>query len=383
MDDISFRSDTVLSDIHLHMPNKSHLMVRLNAVGQPVFVSHFQILWDEDLRDDKHSKNGSEREAAKERDKYCGNWRQEEGGNSSSEVGIHSYTFRGLEALLDDDGDLEVIRKPLQENEEHSRETIHPIILTKAMEDPTEELERHSQDIIKIEHTMATPLEDVGKQIWRGAFLLADYLLWKRDLFRSCTALELGAGTGLTSIIMATVAKTIYCTDVGEDLLDMCERNITLNKHLRNLSGAEVKVKELDWLKNEFCTDPGIPFSWSEEDIADFYDSTSVILAADVFYDDDLTDAVFRTFYRIVHNLKNPCTVYLTIERRLNFTLRHMDISCDAYNHFRKCLHDLENTSDGKMKFTAEPIKPAFPQFFVYERVEQLELWKITTKPLS
>nr|XP_033818527.1 methyltransferase-like protein 22 isoform X2 [Geotrypetes seraphini] len=367
MDDITFRSDTVLSDIHLHMPNKSHLMVRLNTVGQPVFVSQFQILWDEDLRDEKHSKNGFEREAATEQDKYSENWRREEGGHSISEDERQSRAFQGLEALLDDDGDLEVIRKPLEENKEHSRETIHPIILTKATEDPTEdeELEHFCQDIIKIEHTMATPLEDVGKQIWRGAFLLADYLLWKRDLFRNCTALELGAGTGLPSIIMATVAKTVYCTDVGEDLLDMCERNITLNKHLRNLS------------------DPGTSYSWSEEEIADLYDSTSVILAADVFYDDDLTDAAFRTFYRIVHNLKNPCTVYLSIERRLNFTLRHMDISCDAYNHFRKCLHDLENITDGKMTFSAEPIKPAFPQFFVYERVEQLELWKVTTETLS
>lgn len=35
MDDIIFRSDTVLSDIHLHTPKERHLMVRLNGVGQP------------------------------------------------------------------------------------------------------------------------------------------------------------------------------------------------------------------------------------------------------------------------------------------------------------------------------------------------------------
>lgn len=35
MDNPTFRSDTVLSDVHLHCPNKRHLMVRLNAVGQP------------------------------------------------------------------------------------------------------------------------------------------------------------------------------------------------------------------------------------------------------------------------------------------------------------------------------------------------------------
>lgn len=90
------------------------------------------------------------------------------------------------------------------------------------------------------EHTMATPLEDVGKQVcillcivllfvdcaseflwfncysspkvWRAAFLLADYILFKRDMFRSCTVLELGGGTGIASIIMGMIASRVYCT---------------------------------------------------------------------------------------------------------------------------------------------------------------------------
>jgi hypothetical protein len=35
MDEVTFRSDTVLSDVHLFTPNHRHLMVRLNGVGQP------------------------------------------------------------------------------------------------------------------------------------------------------------------------------------------------------------------------------------------------------------------------------------------------------------------------------------------------------------
>lgn len=35
MDDVTFRSDTVLSDVHLHASSKRKLMVRLNAVSQP------------------------------------------------------------------------------------------------------------------------------------------------------------------------------------------------------------------------------------------------------------------------------------------------------------------------------------------------------------
>ncbi|KAK2097503.1 Methyltransferase-like protein 22 [Saguinus oedipus] len=219
---------------------------------------------------------------------------------------------------------------------------------------------------------MATPLEDVGKQVWRGALLLADYILFRQDLFRGCTALELGAGTGLASIIAATVARTVYCTDVGADLLAMCQRNIALNSHLAATGGGVVKVKELDWLKDDLCTDPEVPFSWSQEEISDLYDHTTILFAAEVFYDDDLTDAVFKTLFRLAHKLKNACTAILSVEKRLNFTLRHLDVTCEAYDHFRSCLRALEQLRDGNLRFVVEPVEASFPQLLVYERIRQL-----------
>ncbi|NWZ45662.1 MET22 protein, partial [Brachypodius atriceps] len=374
MDNPTFRSDTVLSDVHLHCPSKSHLMVRLNAVGQPVFLSYFKLLWStEDLASGKHVREittGGEHQC-KSGDELCAKDRS----NIKKERELNS---EGVEALLDDDGDLEVVRRPRSASdlpaEDLLRDIVCPVILMKGKEDAFEDEEQECpcSDVVKIEHTMATPLEDVGKQVWRAAFLLADYILFKRDTFRSCSVLELGGGTGITSIIMGTAAKRVYCTDVGEDLLAMCEQNVALNKHLMESGGGEIKVKELDWLKDEFCTDPEAPYSWSEEEIADLLDHCSVIMAADVFYDDDLTDALFRTLYRITHNLRNSCTVYLALEKRLNFTLRHMDVTCEAYSHFRNTLNDLENLQDGKMKYTVEPIKLDFCQFLVYERIEQL-----------
>lgn len=35
MDQITFRYDSVLSDVHMLLPNARHLMTRLNRVGQP------------------------------------------------------------------------------------------------------------------------------------------------------------------------------------------------------------------------------------------------------------------------------------------------------------------------------------------------------------
>uniref|UniRef100_A0A8C3R7T4 Methyltransferase like 22 n=1 Tax=Cyanoderma ruficeps TaxID=181631 RepID=A0A8C3R7T4_9PASS len=367
MDNPTFRSDTVLSDVHLHCPSKRHLMVRLNAVGQPVFLSYFKLLWStEDLASGKHVREmttGREQQC-RSGDELC----DKDRSNVNKEGELNR---EGVEALLDDDGDLEVVRRPPSASdlqaEDLLRDIVCPVILMKGKEDAFEDEEQECtcSDVVKIEHTMATPLEDVGKQVWRAAFLLADYILFQRDTFRCCSVLELGGGTGITSVIMGTVAKRVYCTDVGEDLLAMCEQNVALNKHLME-SG-----------------DPEAPYSWSEEEIADLLDHCSVIMAADVFYDDDLTDALFRTLYRITHNLRSSCTVYLALEKRLNFTLRHMDVTCEAYSHFRNTLNDLENLQDGKMKYTVEPVKLDFCQFLVYERIEQLELWKIMAEHLT
>ncbi|NXD03264.1 MET22 protein, partial [Certhia familiaris] len=254
MDNPTFRSDTVLSDVHLHCPSKRHLMVRLNAVGQPVFLSYFKLLWStEDLASGKHVREIS---TGREHQYRSGDELYDKDRSNRKKEELNS---EGIEALLDEDGDLEVVRRPQSASdlqaEDLLRDIVCPVILMKGKEDAFEdEVQECTCSDVKIEHTMATPLEDVGKQVWRAAFLLADYILFKRDTFRCCSVLELGGGTGITSIIMGTVAKRVYCTDVGEDLLAMCEQNVALNKHLMKSGGGEIQVKELDWLKDEFCT---------------------------------------------------------------------------------------------------------------------------------
>ncbi|XP_074202851.1 methyltransferase-like protein 22 isoform X5 [Camelus bactrianus] len=374
MDEITFKSDTVLSDVHLYTPNQRHLMVRLNGMGQPVFLSQFKLLWNRD----SGVKGGDVRT---EETPPTDTGSPPGSGCHREDVSLQAKADtsgqEGLEAQLDEDGDLDVVRRP------------------RAASDPS------------------GPLRD---KVWRGALLLADYVLFQRDLFQGRTVLELGGGTGLASIVAATVARTVYCTagkeeagvawdsgvlvrnptvtaaresagqppfvlllddlgsnaNVGADLLAMCQRNVALNSHLTAAGGGVVKVKELDWLKDDLCTDPEVPFSWSEEDISDLYGHTTILLAAEVFYDDDLTDALFKTLSRLAHKLKNACTAILSVEKRLNFTLRHLDVTCEAYDHFRSCLRQLERLADGRLRFVVEPVDASFPQLLVYERIQQL-----------
>ncbi|XP_039741231.1 methyltransferase-like protein 22 isoform X2 [Pteropus medius] len=391
MDEVTFKSDTVLSDVHLYTPNQRHLMVRLNSMGQPVFLSQFKFVWSQDSRTVSGAKGGDHRAVPTEetpagtvctgsppRRGRRGRGRSSEG--FSLQACADTAGQEGAGAQLDEDGDLDVVRRPRAASDPDPtvppRDKVHPMILTQEEDDVLGDKaqENSTHDIIKIEHTMATPLEDVGKQVWRGALFLADYILFQWDLFQGRTVLELGAGTGLTSLVAATVAQTVYCTDVGADLLAMCQQNIALNSHLTASGDGVVKVRELDWLKDGLCTDPKVPFSWSEEDISDLYNHTTILLAAEVFYDDDLTDALFKTLYRLAHKLKNACTAILSVEKRLNFTLSHLDVTCEAYDHFRSCLHQLEKLEDGQLRFAVEPVDASFPQHLMYERIQQLLL---------
>ena len=52
----------------------------------------------------------------------------------------------------------------------------------------------------------------VGLQLWRGAFLLADFICANPELFKTKNVLELAAGTGFTSIIVAKWANTVICS---------------------------------------------------------------------------------------------------------------------------------------------------------------------------
>ena len=65
-------------------------------------------------------------------------------------------------------------------------------------------------------------------------------------------------------------------------------------------------------------------------------------------------------------------TARAPVVHRLNFTLRHLDVTYEAYDHFRGWLRRLEGLAGGRLRFTVEPVDASFPQLLVYERIQQL-----------
>jgi len=57
----------------------------------------------------------------------------------------------------------------------------------------------------------------VGLQVWRGAFLIGDFIIHFRDkYFKDKIILEVGTGTGLGSIVAAHYAQKVIATGLGQ-----------------------------------------------------------------------------------------------------------------------------------------------------------------------
>ncbi|XP_041473818.1 methyltransferase-like protein 22 isoform X2 [Lytechinus variegatus] len=213
-----------------------------------------------------------------------------------------------------------------------------------------------AKDVITIAHAMQTNLQDVGMQVWMGCLLLCNFILNNCPRFENSTVLELGGGTGLASVVMATTAKYVICTDTGKDVLEMCERNVIANKDIYNRRGHELErlviVRALDWMDSDIQTDESIPFSWSQKDLQLLSD-VDVIIAADVVYSNDLTDAFFTKLLTLMKTGKQK-TCFITTERR-------------------EWLKRLETTSDYRIKQLDSDV----PQFIQYPQSRYLELWQI------
>jgi Lysine methyltransferase len=59
--------------------------------------------------------------------------------------------------------------------------------------------------------------------VWRGALVLADYVLANSASFRGTVGLELGAGTGLAGLSLARFARRVVLTDAVDAALDLCQ----------------------------------------------------------------------------------------------------------------------------------------------------------------
>jgi len=218
-------------------------------------------------------------------------------------------------------------------------------------------------DRLLLEHSTCSSVDLVGLQLWRGALLLADFILANPEKFKGAKILELAAGTGLTSVTAAMFGSSVIATDVDRgDILPLIRRNFHLNNE--SVKACDNRIMELDFFWDDF-----------PDEVLDNCSNCDIILAADVVYDKNITFHFFKTLKKILS--MSPKTAYIAIEER-----KHAgnggEIVAPNYKIFLDQLNQLENSPlNTKMQVNVTNIPLNFGQFFNYSRVSELNLFQI------
>lgn len=238
--------------------------------------------------------------------------------------------------------------------------------------------DRPAQHAFQLHHAMGTALSGVGLQVWSGSLLLCDFIVASLPIFAHANLLELGGGTGLASLVASRLrGGPVFCTDSGREVLKNCQRNARENMcpvWVRELdfTRPETWIQESCWCEREDCV------LWHARDKEQLDSRPLVLLAADVLYDDDLTDALAHCLHSLLGRTfgDEPPVLYLTLEKRINFTVEHMAAHAPAYERaIAKIFRD--------PRFVSERIPTeSLGRHMQYSRTPQMELWRIRSAAL-
>jgi predicted nicotinamide N-methyase len=127
-------------------------------------------------------------------------------------------------------------------------------------------------------------------KVWPSAIALVKVLQKHPSLIRDKTVLELGAGIGLPSLLMANEAKTIQVSDYDSEAVELFRKNIA------HLQLQNVQALQMDWNDLPENIDP------------------EVIILSDVNYDPTQFESLTKLIQKFIHQ---GCTIILSTPQRI------------------------------------------------------------------
>ncbi|KAL0570819.1 hypothetical protein V5O48_011134 [Marasmius crinis-equi] len=150
--------------------------------------------------------------------------------------------------------------------------------------------------------------QDNGSCLWIGSQVLSAYV--SHCVKPATTAIELGSGIGLTSLVLSTLGwKRVIATDIAPIISSVLSHNIANNLvNLGTSSASNILVRELDW------TIPPGHWTWNDGQAIASASRTSIvtdaaahrlpypfelIVTADTVYEPSLIEPLLRTMHAL------------------------------------------------------------------------------------
>eukprot|EP00658_Telonema_sp_P-2_P085514 TRINITY_DN9765_c0_g1_i3.p1 TRINITY_DN9765_c0_g1~~TRINITY_DN9765_c0_g1_i3.p1 ORF type:complete len:358 (+),score=34.68 TRINITY_DN9765_c0_g1_i3:234-1307(+) len=194
---------------------------------------------------------------------------------------------------------------------------------------------RRAERTLTLTQRYESTLPDCGLQLWAGAMVLCDFIMAHRELFSGAQILELGAGVGLVSALVAPYCARVVSTDLGTEVLEVLEKNLTQNQ------ATNATVRRLDLLEPGWPPNPNDKTRWrwrpSEHSVLGELD---VVLCSDIVYDRRVT-AGLVAWMTGLSVYPRPPVVFLAMERRINFSVESLRVESREYDFLQRCLGHL------------------------------------------
>lgn len=180
------------------------------------------------------------------------------------------------------------------------------------------QIDNNNETVVLKENDNKISEGTTGLNVWESALVLSEMALSTKPLFRGKNCLELGAGTGLSSLVIGKCcdAKSIKVTDGNHKVIEILHENFGNNFDRTEHDGKFVNTKSetqigslcslRQFLKKNhlicYLFSEIVNLDWLSEDecfIIENFSETELIIAADIIYDNSLFEALLTTVVSI------------------------------------------------------------------------------------